>query len=39
MSKAVFVGVDVSMDKLDISITLDGLKYDSISIFNNESSI
>ncbi len=39
MSKAVFVGVDVAMDKLDISISLDGLKYDSLQIFNNEGSI
>lgn len=35
----VFLGVDVSKDKLDISITLDGLKYDTLSIFNNEGSI
>ena len=39
MSKAVFVGVDVSMDKLDISITLDGSTYDTMSIFNNSQSI
>lgn len=39
MGKAVFVGVDVSMDKLDISITLDGLKYDSLQILNNDKSI
>ena len=39
MRKTVFVGVDVSMDKLDISITFDGLKYDSMSILNNENSI
>lgn len=39
MSKALFIGVDVSMDKLDISITFDGLKYDSMSILNNENSI
>ncbi|MBN1839478.1 MAG: transposase [Campylobacterales bacterium] len=38
MSK-VFVGVDVSKDTLDISFSSDGLKYDSLSIFNNESSI
>ncbi|AFL69771.1 IS110 family transposase [Sulfurospirillum barnesii] len=38
MSK-VFVGVDVSKDTLDISFSLDGLKYDSLTIFNNESSI
>lgn len=37
--RKVFVGVDVAKDKLDISITLDGLKNDSLQIFNNESSI
>lgn len=38
MSK-VFVGVDVSKDTLDISFSFDGSKYDSMTIFNNESSI
>lgn len=37
--RKVFVGVDVAKDKLDISITVNGLKYDPIQIFNNESSI
>jgi len=37
--RKVFVGVDVAKDKLDISITLDGLKYDPLQILNNESSI
>lgn len=37
--RKVFLGVDVSKDKLDISITLDGLKYDTLSILNNEMSI
>lgn len=37
--RKVFVGVDVSMDKLDISVTLDGLKYDPLQILNNEASI
>ncbi len=37
--RKVFVGVDVAKDKLDISITLDGLKNDSLSILNNEGSI
>lgn len=39
MSKALFVGVDVAKAKLDISFTCDGLKYDTLSIFNNEKSI
>jgi len=39
MSKALFVGVDVSMSKLDISFTCDGSKYDTLSVFNNEKSI
>jgi len=38
MSK-VFVGVDVSKDTLDISFSFDGSKYDSMTIFNNESSV
>lgn len=37
--RKVFVGVDVAKDKLDISITLDGLKNDFLQILNNESSI
>lgn len=37
--RKVFVGVDVSKDKLDISVSLDGLKYDPLQILNNESSI
>lgn len=37
--KSLFLGVDVSKDKLDISITVDGLKYDTLQIFNNEKSI
>lgn len=37
--RKVFVGVDVAKDKLDISITVDGLKYDPLQILNNESSI
>ena len=39
MSKALFVGVDVSKAKLDISFTFDGAKYDTLSILNNEQSI
>ena len=39
MSKALFVGVDVAKAKLDISFTCNGLKYDTLSIFNNEKSI
>jgi len=37
--RKVFVGVDVAKDKLDISITLDGLKYDTLQILNKEGSI
>lgn len=37
--RKVFVGIDVAKDKLDISITLDGYKYDPLQILNNESSI
>jgi transposase len=37
--RKVFVGIDVAKEKLDISIILDGLKNDSLQIFNNESSI
>ncbi|WP_025343474.1 hypothetical protein [Sulfurospirillum multivorans] len=39
MRKVVFVGVDVAKDKLDISFTCDGQKYDSLTILNNEGSI
>lgn len=28
--RKVFVGIDVAKDKLDISITLDGYKYDPL---------
>jgi len=37
--RKVFLGVDVSKDKLDISVTSNGLKYDTFQIFNNEGSI
>ena len=37
--RKVFVGVDVAKDKLDISISLDGLKYDTLQILNKEGSI
>lgn len=37
--RKVFVGVDVSKDKLDISLTVDAQKYQSFDIFNNETSI
>ncbi|AHJ12328.1 IS110 family transposase [Sulfurospirillum multivorans] len=37
--RKVFIGVDVGMDKLDVSISLDGQKYDTLQIFNNEGSI
>ena len=37
--RKLFLGVDVSKDKLDISFTVDGQKFDSIAILNNESSI
>ncbi len=39
MRKVVFVGCDVSMLKLDMSFTVDGQKYDTLEIFNNEFSI
>jgi len=39
MRKVVFVGCDVAMLKLDLCFTVDGIKYDSLEIFNNESSI
>lgn len=37
--RKVFVGVDVAKDKLDISISLDGFKYDTLQILNKEGSI
>lgn len=37
--RKVFVGIDVAKDKLDISVTFDGQKYDTLQIFNNEGSI
>ena len=37
--RKVFVGVDVAMKKLDISISVDGQKYDTLQILNNEASI
>lgn len=37
--RKVFVGIDVASGKLDISVTSDGLIYDSLQILNNESSI
>lgn len=37
--RKVFVGVDVAKDKLDVSISLDGLKYDTLQILNKEGSI
>ncbi|WNY98752.1 transposase [Sulfurospirillum sp. 'SP'] len=37
--RKVFVGVDVAKDKLDISISSDGLKYDTLQILNKEGSI
>ena len=39
MGKTVFLGIDVSKDKLDISLTVDGVSYDTLSILNNETSI
>ena len=37
--RKVFVGVDVAKDKLDVSISPDGLKYDTLQILNKEGSI
>lgn len=37
--RKVFVGVDVAKDKLDISISFDGLKYDTLQILNKDGSI
>lgn len=37
--RKIFIGIDVSMDKLDITVSSDGLNYYTHQIFNNEGSI